>query len=444
MAFECTLMEDPVVASDGHTYDRKDIQNWFKTHDTSPHTNEPFEHKVLIPNIVVRKLVIAWREKHGLPVPSFGAPARAQAAGGGGAAAPQILKPAALCGFSKQPLQVFCITCDKAICVSCAIDPARCQSHNMRQLASIVSGVRDVHSAWLQLRDGRPQQLQAEVERVDAAAEAAIESFTREVRQEQAELKAELQRACVGDLEGTLQEQAQLLADVEIAAASPEAAVAGSEACRCLRTAATRGPQAPGAGAGGGRFEAVAGGGGGGGGGGGRGCGRVMRLGRIVVSGVAVGGRGGGVGCVAAVGAGFLRAFGSSGAGNGQFNRPFCVALDHEGNVVVSDFGNHRIQVLRYSDGQHLRTIGQQGAGNGQFNDPYGAALDGGGHLVVAEHGNHRVQVLNYGDGSHVRTIGSEGSGDGQFLNPAGGVAIDCDGRIIVTGNYNHRVQVLQ
>ena len=102
------------------------------------------------------------------------------------------------------------------------------------------------------------------MERVDAAAEAAIESFTREVRQEQAELKAELQRACVGDLEGTLQEQAQLLADVEIAAASPEAGVAGSEACRCLRTAATRGPLAPGAGAGGGRFEAVAGGGGGG------------------------------------------------------------------------------------------------------------------------------------------------------------------------------------
>jgi hypothetical protein len=121
MAFECTLMEDPVVASDGHTYDRKDIQNWFNTHDISPHTNEPFEHKMLIPNIAIRKQVIAWREKHGLPVPSFGAPARAQAAGGGGStAAPQILKPASLCGFSKQPLMVFCVTCDKAICVSCA------------------------------------------------------------------------------------------------------------------------------------------------------------------------------------------------------------------------------------------------------------------------------------------------------------------------------------
>ena len=71
MAFLCTLMDDPVVASDGHTYNREDIQNWFKHHDTSPHTNEPFEHKNLIPNIAMRKQIIAWREKHGLPVLSF-------------------------------------------------------------------------------------------------------------------------------------------------------------------------------------------------------------------------------------------------------------------------------------------------------------------------------------------------------------------------------------
>ena len=304
MAFLCTLMDDPVMASDGFTYNREDIQKWFKDHDTSPHTNEPFEDKVLRPNLLVRKQIIAWREKHGLPIPSFGAPAKAQASGGGGggADAGQILKPAAVCGYSKQPLQVFCITCDKAICVSCAIDPARCQSHTMRQLASIVSSVRDVHAAWLQLRDGRPQQLQAETERIDAAADAAIELFTREVREEAAELKVELQRVCVGDLEGALEEQAQLLADVEVAAASPDAAVAGSEACRCLRAAATRAPRAPGESDRGGRFEplvaaAAAGGGVGGGGGGG---GRARRLGQIVGAAAAAGGRAVGAGAVAA------------------------------------------------------------------------------------------------------------------------------------------------
>jgi hypothetical protein len=38
MAFGCTLMYDSVVASDGHTYNRQDTQNWFNTQDTSPLT----------------------------------------------------------------------------------------------------------------------------------------------------------------------------------------------------------------------------------------------------------------------------------------------------------------------------------------------------------------------------------------------------------------------
>jgi len=172
MAFGCTLMEDPVVASDGHTYNRQDIQNWFDSHDTSPLTREPFEDKMLRPNIAIRKQIIRWREKQGLPAPTFADPAKARAGGGVGAAATQMSNT--LCGFSKQPLQVFCINCEKAICLNCAIDPARCQSHNMRSLASIVSSVRDAHAAWLQLRDGRPQQLRTETLRVAAAANAAI------------------------------------------------------------------------------------------------------------------------------------------------------------------------------------------------------------------------------------------------------------------------------
>jgi DNA-binding beta-propeller fold protein YncE len=432
MAFLCTLMDDPVVASDGHTYNREDIQKWFKEHDTSPHTNEPFEDKVLRPNLAIRKQIIAWREKHGLPIPSFAAPAKAKASGGGGADAGQILKPAAVCGYSKQPLQVFCITCDKAICVSCAVDSSRCKPHNTRPLASIVMSLRDVHVAWLQLRDGRPQQLQAECDRVDAAAEAAHQA----IREEAAELKLELQRACVGDLEGVIEEQAQLLADVEVAAASPDAAVAGSEACRCLRAAATRAPRAPVERDRGGRFEPAAaaaaaaasaiGGAGGV---------RARQLGRIVRA-ATVGGSGIHVGAVAAAGAGFLRAFGC-----GQSN-PFGLALDLEGNVVVSDYSNHSIIVLRYSDGQHLRTV-KQGTYHGQFSHPWGVALDGAGHLVVCECDVHRVQVLNYGDGSHVRTIGSHGSGDGQFNYPSS-VAIDGDGNIAVHDGNNGRIQVFR
>ena len=80
----------------------------------------------------------------------------------------------------------------------------------------------------------------------------------------------------------------------------------------------------------------------------------------------------------------------------------------------------------------HVRTIGSEGAGAGQFLNPSGVAFDAAGHIVDVEYDNHRVQVLRYSNGAHVRTIGSQGSVKGQFYNPCGGIAIDSDGRIVV------------
>ena len=33
MAFSCEVMEDPVVAADGYTYNRKEIMLWFAKHN---------------------------------------------------------------------------------------------------------------------------------------------------------------------------------------------------------------------------------------------------------------------------------------------------------------------------------------------------------------------------------------------------------------------------
>lgn len=41
----------------------------------------------------------------------------------------------------------------------------------------------------------------------------------------------------------------------------------------------------------------------------------------------------------------FLFKFGSHGEGNGQFNAPTGVAVDVNGNIIVADWGNSRIQV---------------------------------------------------------------------------------------------------
>ena len=135
-----------------------------------------------------------------------------------------------------------------------------------------------------------------------------------------------------------------------------------------------------------------------------------------------------------------VRVIGSQGAADGQFNGPIGVAIDHEGHIIVSDNGNHRVQVMSH-DGAVISKLGFLGSGNGQFNSPRGVAIDNEGHIVVADYGNNRVQVMSR-DGKMISKLGSEGSGDGQFNNPSG-VAIDHDGHIIVADQSNHRVQVM-
>ena len=55
------VMCDPVIAKDGHTYERAAIQEWFDHHpppDTrSPMTNELLKDADLIPNVSLRKLI---------------------------------------------------------------------------------------------------------------------------------------------------------------------------------------------------------------------------------------------------------------------------------------------------------------------------------------------------------------------------------------------------
>ena len=52
------LMEDPVLAMDGHTYDRSSIEAWLKTgKKTSPKTNAPLPSLTLVPNHAVKSMV---------------------------------------------------------------------------------------------------------------------------------------------------------------------------------------------------------------------------------------------------------------------------------------------------------------------------------------------------------------------------------------------------
>ena len=56
------LMLDPVVASDGHTYDRSNIEQWLEDESSSPITREPLDSKHIFANRVVRTLVMQFIE----------------------------------------------------------------------------------------------------------------------------------------------------------------------------------------------------------------------------------------------------------------------------------------------------------------------------------------------------------------------------------------------
>ncbi len=51
------VMQDPVIASDGTTYERKAIEDWLANHDTSPLTGKPLANKELTPNYALKNCI---------------------------------------------------------------------------------------------------------------------------------------------------------------------------------------------------------------------------------------------------------------------------------------------------------------------------------------------------------------------------------------------------
>lgn len=69
-AFYCPIsgevMLDPVVASDGHTYERKEIEKWIfqMNKQTSPMTNQPLKNKDLLPSHTLKSMIREWIDKN--------------------------------------------------------------------------------------------------------------------------------------------------------------------------------------------------------------------------------------------------------------------------------------------------------------------------------------------------------------------------------------------
>ena len=58
------MMNDPVIAADGHTYERVAIEQWLETNDNSPMTNSPLNNKDLVPNHAVKAMIMDYKKRH--------------------------------------------------------------------------------------------------------------------------------------------------------------------------------------------------------------------------------------------------------------------------------------------------------------------------------------------------------------------------------------------
>jgi DNA-binding beta-propeller fold protein YncE len=175
---------------------------------------------------------------------------------------------------------------------------------------------------------------------------------------------------------------------------------------------------------------------------------------------------------------------GGRGSNRGQFDSPTGIAVDPNGNFLVADTNNGRIEKFSPT-GIFLGVMGIKGTGYGQLAAPNGIAIDRTGNIYVADASKHVVEKLApdgavidewkgpapgfYGprriaigpdgsiyvvdqgrtrivkfspDGRVLAVWGSKGNGDGQF-NDHTSVAVDPKtNKVYVADPINRRIQI--
>ncbi|MCE9672114.1 PKD domain-containing protein [Myxococcus stipitatus] len=165
-------------------------------------------------------------------------------------------------------------------------------------------------------------------------------------------------------------------------------------------------------------------------------------------------GQSGGVSTFA--GSAFQEGFQDGPATSARFRRPVGVAVDGEGNVFVTDTGNHAVRRVANDAARTVTTIagtGTAGVGEGpgattRLRSPQGIAVATDGTLYVADTGNHRVVRIARDGRWTVSTFagskeGRQGRADGvgaaaRFQTPTSVVFQGRD--LYVTDTFNHRL----
>lgn len=153
-----------------------------------------------------------------------------------------------------------------------------------------------------------------------------------------------------------------------------------------------------------------------------------------------------------------------------KFNEPTSIAIDHKGNLYVSDTGNHVIRYIDLAKGTVTTAVGLSSgekpvyasgtlyaeggyadgaAAEARFQSPRGIAITEENGLVIADSLNHTIRYLVDG---HVSTIAGVPAQFGQvdginghnLLHNPTDVAVLPNGGLLIADSYNNKIRELE
>jgi DNA-binding beta-propeller fold protein YncE len=138
----------------------------------------------------------------------------------------------------------------------------------------------------------------------------------------------------------------------------------------------------------------------------------------------------------------FAGKFGSQETFGIKLYMPHEMAIDYEGNLILTDRQNHRISVFT-NKGELKTRFGEYGEGNnvpaGKYSEPHGIAINKKGEMFICDRYNFSIQMLN-AERQPVTKWLTTGDFDSSKHFPLG-IVIAKNGTLYVTDHYAHTIQ---